>query len=643
MIFGAVNDIDEWTPDAGAAYIFELDDLGMWSETQKLTASDAAESDNFGHSVSISGDYAVIGAYRNDDGALQAGSAYVFEVDDAGLWTEIQKLTASVPEAIELYGETVSIEGDYIVIGATTDGVGIDAGSAYIYEQDEAGTWEEIQQIVASDGAAYDIFSKGIAISENQIMIGSYYDDDDGANSGSFYVFQRCDNLVIDIPSTELCFGEELTLSASSESGEDITWSDGITNGEAFTPSIGVNLYTATSGENDCEFEVSITVLEAPIVAITASGSILCDGEEITLSGDGATTYEWDADVVDDVSFTPPVGETTYTVVGTNDEGCEDSETIAITVNALPTVTATADATVVCDGEEITLTGSGATSYEWDEGAIDGTAFAPPLGETTYTVIGTDDNDCENSASIDIMVNALPTVTASADNTTVCEGEEITLTGGGATSYLWDEGAADGIAFEPLVGETTFTVTGTDDNDCSAMSSILINVLENPDVSIAPLEDDIFCLYEDGVTLSGTPADGTFSGTGMVGFQFDPDVAGLGTHTVYYSYENDEGCSATDSVTVTVVDCLGLDTYNQVSFKVYPNPFSDFATVKFNQELTVAHQVTIYDMLGQAVYRNENVIGSQLIITKEELGVGVYFLSLTEQNKQMLTIKLIIQ
>ena len=160
-----------------SAYVYVRSN-GVWSEQQKLTASDGEGNDEFGYSVSISGDTAVIGAWRSD-------SAYVY-VRSNGVWTEQQKLTTSDP--VEYFGESVSISGDAAVIGASGDDVnGSDSGSAYVYVRSN-GVWTEQQKLTAGDGAANDLFGESVSISGNIAVIGAYQDDDNGSNSGSAYV-----------------------------------------------------------------------------------------------------------------------------------------------------------------------------------------------------------------------------------------------------------------------------------------------------------------------------------------------------------------------------------------------------------------------------------------------------------------------
>ncbi|HUU96643.1 MAG TPA: FG-GAP repeat protein [Phycisphaerae bacterium] len=202
-VIGAPWD-DEWGDQSGAAYVFRRDDNGtpsdpsddFWVEQAKLTASDAAEDDWFGWSVSISGDVAVIGAYRDGDGGYRSGSAYVFEKPPGG-WrdmTETAKLTASDAAEEDYFGGSVSISGDVAVIGADCDDDGgFNSGSAYVFEKPPGG-WEDMTEtakLTASDTATEDYFGGSVSISGDVAVIGAWYDDDGGYRSGSAYVFEK--------------------------------------------------------------------------------------------------------------------------------------------------------------------------------------------------------------------------------------------------------------------------------------------------------------------------------------------------------------------------------------------------------------------------------------------------------------------
>ena len=191
---------------AGSAYIFKQTE-GVWSEQQKIVASDRAADDHFGRSVSISGDYAVVGANQEDDASgsgylFAAGSAYIFK-QTAGVWSQYQKITPSDREEADEFGYSVSISGDNIIIGAPFEDEDANrdnplnvAGSAYIF-RDSAGIWVEQQKIVSADRAEEDQFGISVCISGDYAIVGAYVEDEDanGGNtlslSGSAYIYKQ--------------------------------------------------------------------------------------------------------------------------------------------------------------------------------------------------------------------------------------------------------------------------------------------------------------------------------------------------------------------------------------------------------------------------------------------------------------------
>ena len=190
-IVGASLD-DDSNFNAGSAYIFVRDAFGVWTEQQKLTASDAGNLDYFGFSVSVSGDTAVVGAYGDDDNGSESGSVYVFVRDIVGVWTVQQKLTASDATFSNEFGISVAIDGDTLIAGAHgAEGGAANSGAAYISVRDIAGVWTEEQKLTASDGANGDGFGVSASISVDRVVVGASLDDDLGLNSGSVYLFER--------------------------------------------------------------------------------------------------------------------------------------------------------------------------------------------------------------------------------------------------------------------------------------------------------------------------------------------------------------------------------------------------------------------------------------------------------------------
>lgn len=225
-VISAVNqDRDEngqyYTEDAGTVYIFELDSVGVWNEVQKLVASDRYIKDYFGSSVSLNGNYLLVGASSEDEDEngknfiTDAGSAYMFERGANGQWTEVQKLAAFDRYIGDAFGSMVDLTGQMAVIGApmqsenkTQTSLKAHAGAAYIYLKSSNGKWIFADKIVASDRDAGDNFGGSIGISDNQIVIGAAGECNDvsGSNympqSGSAYFFNR--NVLPVIKDTKL-------------------------------------------------------------------------------------------------------------------------------------------------------------------------------------------------------------------------------------------------------------------------------------------------------------------------------------------------------------------------------------------------------------------------------------------------------
>ncbi|MCA9921464.1 MAG: hypothetical protein KC421_03780, partial [Anaerolineales bacterium] len=157
----------------------------------KLTASDAAESDDFGISVGLYGDTVVVGAPRDDDEGLDSGSAYIF-AKNGNTWVQQAKLNASDAADDDRFGISVAISGDTAVIGAYfDDDKGGKSGSAYVFIRNGT-VWSQQAKLVASDGGAFDWFGESVAIFNDTILVGAAnYDDFGLANIGAVYVFAR--------------------------------------------------------------------------------------------------------------------------------------------------------------------------------------------------------------------------------------------------------------------------------------------------------------------------------------------------------------------------------------------------------------------------------------------------------------------
>ncbi|MGJ8637916.1 MAG: SUMF1/EgtB/PvdO family nonheme iron enzyme [Opitutaceae bacterium] len=189
-VIGAVNDDDNGS-SSGSAYVF---DVGTGQQLAKLTANDGAVSDWFGGSVTIDGNIAVIGASGDDDNGSSSGSAYVFDVTTG---QQLSKLTPNDGTSNDFFGESVAVSDRIVVIGAYSDyDSGFESGSGYVFG---VTTGQQLFKLTPNDGSDGDRFGVSIAVSGSNAVIGADYDDDNGSESGSAYIFK-----VVNDPPTDV-------------------------------------------------------------------------------------------------------------------------------------------------------------------------------------------------------------------------------------------------------------------------------------------------------------------------------------------------------------------------------------------------------------------------------------------------------
>ncbi|MDA8745879.1 Ig-like domain-containing protein, partial [Rubripirellula amarantea] len=182
---------------SGAAYVFQKDEGGVdnWGRVKKIVGTDTATRDLFGRSVDISGDTIVVGASVADPIGASSGAVYVFDRDQGGTdnWGQVKKITGSTQAAGDRFGQSVSIDEEFVAVGAFRhDGVGSDSGAAYIFVRNSGGAnnWGESKVIEAPDASAADQFGYAVSMSGLSVAIGAPLDDEPGLNQlGSVYLF----------------------------------------------------------------------------------------------------------------------------------------------------------------------------------------------------------------------------------------------------------------------------------------------------------------------------------------------------------------------------------------------------------------------------------------------------------------------
>ena len=185
---------------AGAVYLFERDNNGNWNEVQKIVASDREQGEWFGRSVDISGNTLIVGAskeYLTGNTNTQYGAAYIFERNGSGVWNEVQKIKPDYLVHQSKFGQSVSIDGDNIIIGAYRVDIGsaADGGAAFIFNKDGLGVWNQVASIYDDDASTSDNFGFDVAIRGDNAVVGAQQEDEDelGLNfmqeAGSTYIF----------------------------------------------------------------------------------------------------------------------------------------------------------------------------------------------------------------------------------------------------------------------------------------------------------------------------------------------------------------------------------------------------------------------------------------------------------------------
>ncbi len=477
--------------------------------------------------------------------------------------------------------------------------------------------------------------------------------------------------LVISPPAT-ICIGANVPLLVSGAATYIWSPATGLScttcANPTATPSLTTTYSVTGTGANGCISKTSVTITVNPLPTITVAPAAICSGISATLFPAGAISYTWSpGSGLSCTACTNPVTSvtvtTTYTVTGTDINGCKDTasitvkvsptppppivvspvvycrnatataltatgvsllwytistggtgsttapipstavvgsttwyvsqtiggcesakDSITVIINPLPVVSISPATAAICIGQDTTLTASGAISYTWSpatglSSTTGSVVKANPTSTTTYIVTGTGSNGCSDTASRTVIVNPLPTVTATS--ATICNGSSATLTASGAVTYTWSpaatlsSSAGSSVLASPAI-TTTYTITGTDVNNC--VNTATVSVTVNP---IPPLPGVVspvtYCQNATATALTATGSSllwyttltgGTGSPTAPI-----PSTTTVGTTTWYVS-QTVAGCeSGRDSIIViikplpvvtispaTAAMCAGQDT-----------------------------------------------------------------------------------
>ena len=306
-----------------------------------------------------------------------------------------------------------------------------------------------------------------------------------------------------------ICTGQSATLNGGGATS--YTWNPGGSNASSVSVNpASTTTYVLTGANGVCLGSNSVTVIvnPLPIINITAGSGTICQGQNDILTASGGSTYTWSANAGSATTSTvsvSPTSNTTYTVTGTNVNGCTNTQTSNVTVNPTPTITASATSPTVCATQNTTLNASGATTYTWMPGNVNGNSVSvSPASSGIYTVSGTT-GGCSSSSTVAVTVNPLPTVNINAGPASICTGQSSTLTATGATNYTWspNAGSATTSTVNVTPGSTAiYTVTGIT-NGCTSTATTQVSVGAMATLSITATQSNICTGQSTTLTGSG--------------------------------------------------------------------------------------------------------------------------------------------
>ncbi|PKP51400.1 MAG: hypothetical protein CVT95_00915 [Bacteroidetes bacterium HGW-Bacteroidetes-12] len=649
---------------AGSAYIFKRDTNGTWVEIQKIVAFDRAYYDEYGYFVDIDKNYIIVGARRKNN---TTGAAYIYEKDSLGIWNLANKITASDGTPIDYFGISVSISKDQALVGTSEQ-----PEAAYFFKRDSlSGNWYETQKVVSSDGNSGDLFGISVSIFENQAIIGSHRHDFDTINgspinnAGAAYIFKQDSSgtwnevkKIIandrDSTATNDYFGAGINISeyyiivgAMNEGGSGAAYIVGDCKNEFSVDTLNIvacTSYTPPSGKT--------TYLNSGTYIDTISNHKGCDSIitiNLTVSGNIPTYYSYSTSSCD--SYIVPSGDTSYIYSGVyydtilNHYGCDSILTINLTINDSYIFNQNQ---LICQGDSILIYGNYQSIAGNYYDSLQTTNGCDSVLSTTLSVnpvyfSNTNDNICQGDSVIiygnyentaGVYYDTLQTIFScdsvlattlflnanfnTSQNQEICQGDSIMLGG----SYQ----TIGGVYYDSLQ-----TING-----CDSVLSTTLTVNSLPNVTLTNFNPDTICSNGSAVALpNGSPSGGVYSGTGVSGGTFDPNISGVGIHSVIYTYTDINSCINSDSTFITVEQCVGIDDFvNDLGILIYPNPNTGLFIIEKSSELDKEVNISLLDASSRVVIDKVIPKGQQKIeMDITSYSKGVYYLQMTIGDK----------
>jgi gliding motility-associated-like protein len=439
---------------------------------------------------------------------------------------------------------------------------------------------------------------------------------------------------------TSICAGQSSTLTGGGAS--TYVWNPGAIPGSpvSVTPATTTTYTVTGTSAAGCTntAQVTVTVDPLPMITAMANPATICVGQNSTLTGTGGATYVWNPGSLpgSPVTVSPPA-TTTYTVTGTSAAGCTNTAQVTVTVNTCsgPIAAFTPSATSVCIGDSIDFidnsTGS-PTSWSWTfPGGTPASATSQNVTDVYWTAAGSytvtltvSNASGSTSATQTITVNSAPNIIVSASPTTICVGQNSTLTSAGASTYSWTPGPLSGnpVTVSPAA-TTTYTVVGTSAAGCTNSAQVTVTVQPCPTPQVDFLANDTVLCVGDCINFTDLTANNPN------GWQWTFSGASVGSSSAQNPTNICYPAAGTFAVTLVATNANGTGTLTKTGYiLVNPPPVADAG----NNATICTGQSTTLVGTGGVTYNwwPGNLTGNTVTVTP--FSTTTYTLTVTDAN-----------
>jgi uncharacterized repeat protein (TIGR01451 family) len=342
-----------------------------------------------------------------------------------------------------------------------------------------------------------------------------------------------------------ICPGDSTILKAIG--GVSYVWNNGLTSDSIKVIPNVTSTYTVTvTTQNGCTAVLNrtVTLRTPPTASITGNLSI-CPGGSTMLTATGGMSFRWSTGATSAVIVVNPASNMNFAVTVTDNNGCTDSVAVSVNILPPPSIQISGDNSI-CPGDSTILSVTGGNTYIWNTGATSNQITVKPVTTTTYTVTATASNGCTATSSIIVTLNSPPIAVISSPDS-ICSGASVGLSAAGGINYLWNTGATTSSINLAQTLTTTYSVTVTDINGCTASSSKMVNIFSPP---TAVISGDLIICVGESTTLTATGGSSyiwsTLATTNAI------TVSPTTTTTYTVTVTDAKGCTASTSAVVMV-------------------------------------------------------------------------------------------